>query len=500
MEKQSIFKTECYKGITYTMLLDKDRKRYVTQGLPIPLKIRITWQRNSMFVDINKTYSYADYQELCDEENSPKSRVRLGERKELRKMYEHVGSVIKSLAGEQAGDNNLFTFENFKRKYFGLLEAPSITIYSLWRDVANEKAPKTRDAYTVALNRFIKDVGKNVTFDMVTRQLVERWRTKMLSSTIKAKDGVKPFSKTTANIYLRSFSVVCHEAQRKGLLKEDASELFAKLSIRGKNASESRKHEYLSVEEWQKLWAFYETDGDGNDEYQLWRHDYKHNRLEALGMLLFMYLANGINLRDLLELRYDGFYFTSGKRELRFKRHKVANRTSQEVVIPILPEMRTIINRYNEDHGIMHEIRNALIFPYLQGVVSEDERNRLTAQYNHVIRKNLASVIKAVGLRVVPTPTWARHSFATNLTQAGVDKDYISAAMAHTDNGTTDNYIDHYSYEQMMDYNGRLLHKELAKASQLKSLLDTMSDEEISQLLKQRSERQQCQFAEMKEA
>ena len=85
----------------------------------------------------------------------------------------------------------------------------------------------------------------------------------------------------------------------------------------------------------------------------------------------------------------------------------------------------------------------------------------------------------AVGLPLTPTPTWARHSFASNLIQAGVPKEYVAASMAHTDSGTTDNYIDRYSYAQMCDYNSRLLEGHEEKTRRLKEVLSGMTKEEI---------------------
>ena len=96
----------------------------------------------------------------------------------------------------------------------------------------------------------------------------------------------------------------------------------------------------------------------------------------------------------------------------------------------------------------------------------------------------MVNVAKAVGLEVEPTPTWCRHSFASNLTQAGVPKEYISASMAHSEGDTTSNYIDRYSYQQMVDYNMRLLADPVEKERErLKELLAGMSKEEVLALL-----------------
>ena len=56
--------------------------------------------------------------------------------------------------------------------------------------------------------------------------------------------------------------------------------------------------------------------------------------------------------------------------------------------------------------------------------------------------------------------------------------------MAHSEGDTTSNYIDRYSYAQMIDYNSRLLADPLEKErDKLKELLKGMSKEEILKLI-----------------
>ena len=51
-----------------------------------------------------------------------------------------------------------------------------------------------------------------------------------------------------------------------------------------------------------------------------------------------------------------------------------------------------------------------------------------------------------------------RHSFATNLTHAGVPHNYISESMGHSvDSNITNRYIDAFPLAQQMEFNSRLL-------------------------------------------
>ena len=54
--------------------------------------------------------------------------------------------------------------------------------------------------------------------------------------------------------------------------------------------------------------------------------------------------------------------------------------------------------------------------------------------------------------------TWCRHSFATNLTHAGVPHNYISESMGYSvDSKITNRYIDAFPLAQQMEFNSRLL-------------------------------------------
>ena len=62
---------------------------------------------------------------------------------------------------------------------------------------------------------------------------------------------------------------------------------------------------------------------------------------------------------------------------------------------------------------------------------------------NQNIKKRVRRLVKSMGWEVQPSCTWCRHSFATNLTHAGVPHNYISETMGHSvDSNITNRYID----------------------------------------------------------
>lgn len=337
------------------------------------------------------------------------------------------------------------------------------SIYELWEMLISRKKAGTARSYQDAFNRFKKDNGSHITFSDITPEFIDQWRKIMLLSV----------SRTTTNIYLRSFSAVLHIAYEYQLISEPPKFLFRGLGIFSSHGSNSRRHWYLPASDWHKMWVFFETQGRGYPICRKWRRDYRERYFEAVGLMLFMYLGNGMNLRDLCMLRYNKFYFQSGRKQLQFCRHKTADRTNTVVEVPILKEMQVIMDRMARK-----PIEGELIFPYLNDVIGDEEQEILyTYLLGRAIRDRMKTVSKALHFDCEPTPTWARHSFATNLIQAGVPKDYVSFAMAHVSNDVTHNYIAAYSYEQMVEFNSLLLHSR-GRMEHVLALLMALSDEE----------------------
>ncbi len=95
----------------------------------------------------------------------------------------------------------------------------------------------------------------------------------------------------------------------------------------------------------------------------------------------------------------------------------------------------------------------------------------------------------------MPSSTFARHSFATNMSQSKVPMDYISFAMGHSVGNRgqiTKRYISPYSLEEQLEYNSYLLdlpemkalrHQEVSKEELIEMIKEKMSKEELLRML-----------------
>jgi len=171
-----------------------------------------------------------------------------------------------------------------------------------------------------------------------------------------------------------------------------------------------------------------------------------------------MYLGDGQNLAETLRLTYDEWYFATHGKQLRFLRHKTRerNESASEVIFPVTPELQKILDKYGNEPKLGRRV-----FPIMDPLITPEKEVWVIQRYNRYIREHMAKVADLIGIEQRPTPTWARHSFATNLNNSGVvPYKYISDSMGHSGGGDiTSNYIGAYPLEKMLQYNKYLLNE-----------------------------------------
>ena len=251
----------------------------------------------------------------------------------------------------------------------------------------------------------------------------------------------------------------------------------------------SRKSEFLTVGQMTELYEFY-VNGEIPEQYK-----HPDEMKQSLGMFLAQYLCNGCNLYDLALVRYDDYYDISEHKALRFFRHKTKDHSESgsEVIIPIISPLKRLL-----DDLAAPAKKGTLVFPFLLGENidpdSKKARDKIH-QENHNIADRIKKIAEIIDWDVRPSSTFARHSFATNLSRAKVPMDYISFAMGHSVGNTgqiTKRYISPYPIEEQMQYNSYLLdlselkslrHKDMTKEELVEMVKSTMTKEELFALL-----------------
>ena len=163
------------------------------------------------------------------------------------------------------------------------------------------------------------------------------------------------------------------------------------------------------------------------------------------------------------------------------------------MIIPIIPPLRRIL----DDLAAPFK-KGALLFPFLlgEGIDPDSKKARdKIHQENHNVADRVKKIAEIIDWDVKPSSTFARHSFATNLSRSKVPMDYISFAMGHSlgnKGQITKRYISPYPIEEQMQYNSYLLdlselkalrQKDFSKEELVKMVKESMTKEELFALL-----------------
>ena len=453
MEKRNrvpVLETSTIGNCTMALTLDTTHKSASGQ---YHLCLRFAMNSKRYYYRLGEKYSAAEFEIICKADgrgrggNTNPSYVKRQELSALYSKYERVimdmsdRGKLKSVANIEI----LLTGQADKR--LKVDNPVNDTFLSVWREVIASKKASTADSYNNAINCFVEskvyDEADGFAVDTLT---VQKWVQYMNNA---------GYTSSTIGIYLRALRVVFNTCIRKGYLREADYPFSArdpeKVTI---PVGSSRKTSVLSIPEMTKLYDFF-LDGEIPLGY---RNKEAKNR--TLGLFLCQYLCNGCNLYDLALLRYDDYFEVSERKAFRFFRHKTAEHSEagSEVIVPIIPPLKVILDKIAAP-----VLLGQLVFPFILGEGVDPESKEAVNkihQENKNIAKRMKMIAPLVGIKDNPTSTYARHSFATNLSQQGVPLDYVSFAMGHSIGNRcqiTKRYISPYPIYKQMEYNSKLL-------------------------------------------
>ena len=459
-----------------------------------PLAIRFTIDRKIFYHSVGSSYSEKRFSDICNASKSNSENYRI-----QREWKDTYIPKFKALL-ENLNKGGFLTFEMVRSavttgKSDITTNTKDNSFFEIWNTIIHELKTNdngirftTSESYECALKSFKKILGENsITGFNISAAEIQKWKEGMHNG-IKDKDGkiIGKISDTTAGIYLRACRAVWNRCLREGYLK-DVPYPFSNKKEKGLVSipkSAKRRQSYLNVGQMTELYNLFVS-----KEYPShWSEEYKQKAHFSLGLFLAQYLCNGFNLADAGRLTYDAYYYQNQGKAFRFNRKKTAGRSQDgsEVIIPVIEPLKYIL-----DEIAAKPNRDGFVFPdILKGSTSEEERRKHTSQENSNIKDRVRKICLEVlhwDESISPSGTWCRHSFATNLRNAGVELDYISESMGHavTDHSITQIYIEHYPLEKQMEYNSKLLNltSQTTKRDELIAQLSSLSIEELNLLL-----------------
>ena len=206
----------------------------------------------------------------------------------------------------------------------------------------------------------------------------------------------------------------------------------------------TRRNKWLSFEDMSKLWGYWESLPSVN-----------RGEKRYLGLFLASYLANGCNFADLLRLKYDDEYFSSGKRLFGFFRHKTINSSGVYVKVPIISKLKAVIGVVGDA-----EEYDGLVFGSFTSEVPEDDSESLDLRImymNTYCSKVVRKVCVKLGIREDVSVTFARHSYISRMHHIGAPYSLCERNVGHVLAGVADSYIGDYDIGTLFKWNEQIL-------------------------------------------
>lgn len=177
---------------------------------------------------------------------------------------------------------------------------------------------------------------------------------------------------------------------------------------------------------------------------------YSHKWL-AQQVYIFSYLCNGINLKDLAQLKWADI--SDGR--LLFIRSKTSTTSATPKInsIKVTQALQLILN----DLKKYYQGQNDFIFPILTKGGSDEDHYKRIRDYTGVLNRNIRMIANELGIEKDFTFYSARHSWATVLKRSGTSVSVISELMHHSSEAVTRIYLDSFGNDELDRANENLL-------------------------------------------
>ena len=381
-----------------------------------PVKLRLTYKRERHYYTLRNKKGESIYLSESDFEKVMGDRPREDFKKLRLTLNSHEEKAVKDIESLP-----VFTFEKFERKYFDKTENKSDIISALKSKaqlLRSEGRISTAVSYECSINSLKKFTEREtLDFEKADTHFFNAYEKWMLKNNN---------SNTTISMYVRNVRTIFNEAERTGAIKHGLYPFGKDKYVipGGRNVKKA-----LTLQEVGLIAKYPVKEGTSEQRYR----DY----------WLFSYLCNGINVKDIAQLKYsnidgDVLSFVRAKTQ---RENKANQRT---ITIVISKEIGKIIDRWGNKPGT----KEKYIFPILEDGLTPEQVYSTIRQTTKLINRYISNIAENVGIINKVTSYTARHSFATVLKRSGASLEFISESLGHSNLNTTENYLADFEIEE----------------------------------------------------
>lgn len=371
------------------------------------VKIKVTFNRKRKYYSTGIEVTRKEFDQIFHGQR------KTPEQKEIYHKLTHIEGKAKTIIKNL----HVFTFDIFNELFCENRNVQDSVSYAFDKYIDQLKFEDrlgTATTYECAKNS-LEAFKRKLSFAEITPGLLKKYEKWM-------KDNGKSIS--TVGIYLRSLRTI-YNLQNIDRSLYPFGESKNKYSIpQGRNIKKA-----LGMNEISKIYNYEAAPGSIKEM--------------ARDYWMFLYLCNGMNVKDFCLLKWSDIDGQS----LTYERAKTerSKKKSRKIEVSLKPQTMAIIKKW----GQPSILKDAYIFPHLQPGMNAEKEQMAIKQLTKQINKYMKEIAKEVGINKDVTTYFARHSFATVLKRSGATTEMISELLGHSSVQVTESYLDSFEKEQI---------------------------------------------------
>jgi len=377
---------------------------------------------------------YGDYslsKEFFTKVTDPKARGKF-------KVVYQILTSIENEALEIAKQCHPFTFETFKELYIEkeVNNQQSNDVFKTLKNYVDslkrQERIRTAESYQCTL-RSIEAFHKrdSLPFEYITISFLEKYEKWMKETGASGKGN----SRTTIGINMRQFRTIFNKRPKEldGLPYPFGEKKYQIPKSKGRKIA-------LDTDDLKKVFNYTPKVGSLEEYYlDFWK---------------LQYLMNGINITDLLLLRYeniqDGF--------ITFERHKTerTKKDSEPIRIPYSENIKSFFEKYSQPR----KTDKTFVFPIVNNKMTPVEKDKSIQYFSNMVTKRIKKVARILEFDeevIKKISSYAsRHTFASMLMKKNAPAPYIKQQLGHASLDTTANYLSSFEDKHLQEWQKKL--------------------------------------------
>lgn len=392
-------------GVTVTVVLDR---RTANKDGKYPIKVKVYHLRKPKYFSTGICMTDEEWNRLEKSKSTESIKIRRALNQSFDQIKMNVDALIEK--GE-------FSFQALTLRLGRAIgDTFNNVVKARIEELISDERIGSANTYRDSLKAIEDFAGTKIQFSDITTD----WLNRCEKFWIK-----RSMSITTRGMYFRNVRAMMNLAKKMGIIKESQYP-FGKGKFEIKTEEGEKKA--LDADQLKAIYNYHDKNETVNKYKDIW---------------IFMYLCNGINSIDMIQLKYSDI--VDG--EIRFVRQKTSRTSTKRktIHIEITQEIQEIIDKWGNPNA-----GDNYIFPFLKGGETQQEIKSKNHDVYTRINKRMREVCQALGFNRITTYA-ARHTFATTLNRNGVPVAYISQQLGHTSIRTTQTYLGSFEREARVE-------------------------------------------------